>query len=47
VVLSLPNAFAIVMNRNVNIWYAGYLIYDLQRGPDTQVESHWLKERER
>ena len=36
-------SFATVMNHNVNIWYAGYLIYDpppKKRGCDLQVKHH-------
>lgn len=28
------------MNHNVNIWYAGYLIYDPQGDPDSQIENN-------
>lgn len=31
--------FASVMNHNVNIWYAGYLISDPQSGHSPQIES--------
>lgn len=29
-----------VVGRHVSIWSAGYLIGDLQRGPDSRVENH-------
>ena len=31
--------FVTVINHNVNIWYAGYLTWDSQRGQDRQVEK--------
>lgn len=35
--------FALFMDHNVNIRYAGYLICDLQKGHDPQVENHSLR----
>ena len=36
--------FAIVINRNINIWYAGYLICDpVKELVDHQAEDHWSK----
>lgn len=34
--------FAMVMNCNVNIQFAGYPIYEPQKGLSTQVENHCL-----
>ena len=35
--------FATVVNCNVNIWYAGYLIFSSLRGLNPQVENHWSR----
>lgn len=42
--LDFITAILLVMNYNINIWYAGYLIYNPLRGQDSPVEHCCLRE---
>jgi hypothetical protein len=37
--------FASVTNHNINMWYVGYLVGDLQKGNDSQVENSRLGDK--